>query len=91
MAWNAEKTELLKQLLHERKVIESRPELAIKYGINKSVIQVIGSHCSEAVRQAILNELITDKLNMIAIDRAERQAYEQSLTDSETNLNSNKE
>jgi len=91
MAWNARKTDLLLGLIAERNMVTNSPELAVKYGITKNAMQVIGSNCDDATRQAILNELIEDKLRMNAIDKAERQAQANSLDLITTELNSNKE
>jgi len=91
MAWNARKTDLIKQLLVERIRIENNPDVFIRYGLTKTALQVISSHCNDATRQAILNELIDDKVAMLAIDRADTQAKDAALGDITTDLNTNKE
>lgn len=91
MAWTQRKTEILLALIAERFKIQSNPDLARKYGIQKNIMQVIGSHCDDATRQAILNEFIDDKLRMNAIDKAEREAQSNSIDGITTELNLNKE
>jgi len=91
MAWNANKTDLLKQLLKERMASSNQRDLAIKYGITKSALQVIGSHIDDTAKQNILNELIVDKVAMLTIDKAEEQGKIDALTGIQADLNSNKE
>lgn len=91
MAWNARKTQILKELVQERIQIENSVSLTLKYQLPRTVLQVIGSHCDDATRQAILNDLIDDKVAMLLVDRAEKQAQDANLGDIVTDLNTNKE
>jgi hypothetical protein len=91
MAWSPEKTELLRRLVGERLRLESSPNRYIKYGLARTVLQIIGSHCDDATRQAILNDLIDDKVAMLEVDKAEIQAQANSADTDTTTLNSMKE